>query len=135
MPPIDRSSAVPTGLRRWFVIHFIIDVIFAIPLLLAPGMTLALFGWQSIDPATTRLVGAALMGIGVESWLARNSGVETFKGMLNLKLIWSSSAVLAIALSLYEGAPPMAWSFLLIFGLFFGIWLYYRLLMKPLKQS
>ena len=67
---------VPKGLKFWFVVHFVLDVSFAIPLLLFPRETLQFFGWTQIDPLATRLVGAALMGIGVESFLGRNATVE-----------------------------------------------------------
>ncbi len=130
MPAAEQSRLVPRSLRNWFVFHFVLDISFAIPLILAPSFTLALFGWETIDPTTTRLVGAALMGIGIESWLARKRGAETFREMLNLKLIWSSFAVLGIVLSLVQGAPPMAWLFLIIFALFFIVWFYYRLRMR-----
>ena len=60
---------VPKNLRTWFVIHFIADYAFGLPMLIAPVWTMTLFGWIIIDPATTRLVGAALLGIGGESLL------------------------------------------------------------------
>ena len=59
---------VPSSLRVWFVIHFVLDFIFAAPLLVAPKFMLTLFGWSTIDPLASRLVGAALMGIGGESF-------------------------------------------------------------------
>ncbi len=58
---------VSKNLRTWFVIHFVADYLFALPLLIAPTWLLNLFGWQSIDPFTARLVGAALIGIFI--WL------------------------------------------------------------------
>ena len=67
-----------------------------------PRITLGVFGWETIDPVTARLVGAALMGIGIESFLGRNAGIESFRGMLTLMLIWSFSAVFGIGLSLVE---------------------------------
>ena len=79
---------IPTSLRTWFVIHFVTDMLFAIPLLLAPVFTMTLFGWTTIDPATTRLVGAALLAIGIESYLGRNASAAVFEAMLNLKIIW-----------------------------------------------
>ena len=130
MPATEQTLLIPQSLRTWFIIHFYLDIIFGLPLLFLPTITLGLFGWETVDPATTRLVGAALMGIGVESFLARNKGIETFRGMLNLKLIWSSSAVLGIILSLIDDAPSMTWMFLIIFASFFGIWFYYRLKLK-----
>jgi len=117
---------IPKSLRIWFVIHFIADYLFGLPLLLAPVWTLTLFGWENVDPATTRLVGAALLGIGGESLLGRKAGRETFQAMLNLKIIWSLSAIFGISISILQGAPVLSWVFLVIFTLFSGIWIYYR---------
>ena len=114
------------GLRTWFVIHFIADFLFGLPLLLAPVWTMTLLGWTSVDPATTRLVGAALLGIGGESWLGRNANLETYKAMLNLKIIWSLSAIFAIAASILQGAPLMSWAILGIFVVFSARWITYR---------
>ena len=119
---------VSKGLRFWFVVHFVLDVSFAIPLLLFPIETLKFFGWTQIDPLSTRLVGAALMGIGVESFLGRNATVEAFRAMLNLKVIWSLSAVFGITLSMIQGGPPvLGWAVLAIFGSFCILWISYRL--------
>ena len=118
---------VPKGLRLWFVVHFIVDVIFAIPLFLSPKETLQFFGWTQIDPLATRLVGAALMGIGIESLLGRNASVDAFRAMLNLKIIWSLSAVFGITLSMIQGGPPpFGWAVLAIFGSFSILWISYR---------
>ncbi|HXH30881.1 MAG TPA: hypothetical protein VNJ01_08720 [Bacteriovoracaceae bacterium] len=102
------------------------DVIFAIPLLLFPVQILTYFGWEVIDPLTTRLVGAALIGIGVESFLGRNAGMESFQGMLRLKILWSLSANIGIAVSIAEGAPKIAWLFQIVFILFSILWIYYK---------
>jgi hypothetical protein len=107
-------------------VHFILDVLFGLPLLLAPELMLALFGWQEVDPILSRLVGAALMGIGVESLLGRDSGVEAYRAMLNLKVIWAGCAVLGIALGLANGGARFGWVVLVIFAVFLGIWVYYR---------
>ncbi len=119
---------VPDKLRTWFVVHFVVDMLFAIPLFLAPEWMLTLFGWQTVDPLTSRLVAAALFGIGIESFLGRKAGLEAFRGMLNLKLIWSFGAVLGIgvSLALAGGGPFMGWVVMAIFVVFFFLWLYYR---------
>jgi hypothetical protein len=124
---VNDDIPVPAGLRTWFVIHFAADMLFGIPLLLFPHLILPLFGWGTYDPLTSRLVGAALMGIGLESLLGRNASAETFRALLNLKLIWASSAVLAISLGLLDGAPAAGWLFLLTFAIFLTVWVYYRL--------
>ena len=118
---------VSRSLRLWFIIHFVADMAFGVPLLVAPGFTMALFGWQVVDPFTARLVGAALLGIGGVSLLVRDAGPETFRAMLDLKLIWSASAVIGMLITLWQGdAPPAGWLFVGIFVLFFAVWAYHR---------
>lgn len=72
------EKLVPGSLRVWFVIHFAVDMLFAIPLLFFPEFLLPLLGWKVVDPITSRLVGAALLGIGGESLLGRNASKEVF---------------------------------------------------------
>ncbi len=123
------TSEVPRSLRNWFVLHFALDVLLAIPLMLAPVATLRFFGWQVVDPIATRIVAAALFGIGIESYLGRNAGIEAYKGMLNLKIIWSSAAVIGFLVSLLQGAqgsPFWAWVALVVFLLFNLLWVYWR---------
>ncbi len=124
------NKEVPQSLRSWFVVHFVLDFVFAVPLLLVPGWFLPLFGWTQVDPFTSRLVGAALMGIGVESLLGRNASLETYRAMLNLKIIWAASAVVGISLGLAAGGPKVAWAILGIFTVFLGLWAYYRYLLR-----
>lgn len=127
------KNVVPQALKTWFVIHFLTDMLFAIPLMVAPIWTLGLFGWTSIDPFTARLVSAALFGIGIESFLARDAGLETYRSMLTLKIIWSLAAVAGISISLIQGAqgrPWFAWVILAIFVGFNFLWIYWRIRLK-----
>ena len=128
-----QTVKIPQALRTWFVIHFVVDLLFAIPLMLAPEKMLFLVGWQNVDPFTARLAAAALFGIGIESFLARNAKAESFRNLLNLKIIWSLSAVFGISLSLIEGAqgrPWFAWAILVIFVAFNFLWVHWQ---KQLK--
>ena len=119
---------VPKNLRTWFVIHFIVDYLFGIPLLIAPVWMLTLFGWQTVDPFTARLVGAALIGIGGASLLECNASAETFRAMLNLKLLWASAAIIGMTATMLTGSYPLiGWGMIAIFVAFFFVWLYYRL--------
>lgn len=117
-------------LRRWFVVHCVVDLLFAIPMMIAPVFTLQRFGWDAVDPTTTRLVAAALIGIGVESYLGRDSDGAHYLGMLRLKVLWSGAANLGIALSIAQGAPAMAWLFQAIFAGFFVLWTSYYLRLR-----
>ena len=76
-----------------------------------------------------RLVAAALLGIGIESFLGRNAGLEAYAGMLNLKIIWSFVAVVGLVISLIQeehGGPPAGWMIVLIFLGFNVLWIYWR---------
>ncbi|MDQ3264155.1 MAG: hypothetical protein M3Y59_10910 [Myxococcota bacterium] len=122
----ERLTEVPRSLRRWFVVHFLADVVVAVPLFISPQLLL-LLGWEHVDPISTRLVCAALFGIGIESWLGRNGPIESFRAMLNLKVLWSGTAVFGLLLSMIQGGPPFGWAVFGIFAAFNGLWVYYRL--------
>lgn len=121
---------VPDSLRTWFVVHFVADLAAALPLFVAPRAVLGALGWAAVDPIATRLVAAALLGIGIESLLGRRASAETFRAMLNLKLIWSGSAALGALWSQLDGGPPLGWAVVAIFGGFHTVWLYYRLRLR-----
>lgn len=122
---------VPPMLRTWFKIHCVVDLLFAVPMMIAPVTTMGLFGWAPIDPVMTRVVAAALIGIGVESLLGYGSTREHFRGMLRLKVLWSLAANVGIFASILQGAPPAAWLFQAIFVAFSALWITYSLRMRP----
>lgn len=122
--------SVPAALKKWFVIHFVIDLVFAIPLFFFPVRFLSILGWQTIDPFATRIVAAALFGIGIESYLGRNAGVQTFKNMLNLKIIWSGTTMIGISLSIFQHplpTPIVQWMLLATFIAFHILWVIWRI--------
>ena len=114
---------VPKSLRTWFLIHFIVDLIFGLPLLFFPEATLSLFGLKTLETVTPRLVGAALIGIGGTSYFTKK---KDYSIMLTLKVIWSLSAILGLLLALFYGAPKLVWLLVLIFAVFSGVWIYYK---------
>jgi len=123
-------SEVPDRLRFWFVVHFVVDMLIGVPLLFFPNLLFSLLNWTVTDPIMTRLVGAALVAIGVESLLGRNASAEVYRAMLNLKILWASGAILAIVLGMVAGGPSTAWIFVVIFFAFLSLWIYYRLLLR-----
>ncbi|MDC7224091.1 MAG: hypothetical protein PQJ60_10145 [Spirochaetales bacterium] len=123
------KKEVSRGLEISFVIHFIADTLFALPLMIAPEPFLTLLGWQMVDPIAARLVGAALLGIGIESLLGRKGSPDSFKAMLNLKIIWSFSAIIGFITDLLlrvHDNPPAVYLFLGIFTAFNILWIYWR---------
>ncbi len=126
---------VPRSLRSWFVVHFWADILFAVPLFFAPRLFLGLLGWPAVDPIATRLVAAALFGIGIQSLLGRAEDAATFRALLNLKIIWSSAATLGIVWSQLEGGPPLGWAFAAVFVAFNALWLRYRLALRESMEE
>jgi hypothetical protein len=127
---VGSEGMVPAALKSWFVLHCIIDVIVALPLFVAPREVLGLLSWQAVDPFAARLTSAALFGIGLESWLGRNAGRESFRGMLQLKIIWSGFATVGLAWSVIEGGlryPSIGWMLVGVFAAFHALWWYWRL--------
>ena len=126
---------IPAVLRRWFVVHAVIDLLVALPLLIAPETFLHSLGWTVVDPPSARLVGAALLAIGGQSWIGRNGSAAAYRAMLNLKLLWSGGAIAGLFVSLGDAQTPDAvWGFLALFIAFFGIWFYYRIRMKQIGR-
>ena len=118
---------VPIALSNWFAVHFAADVAVAVPLFLAPTWFLSLLGWDTVDPVASRLVAAALFGIGIESLLGRKSTREALRGMLNLKIIWSVAAIIGFVVALVQGIRPWGiYPLLVIFAAFNLLWISWR---------
>jgi hypothetical protein len=126
---------VPLSLRRWFVAHFVIDLVLGLPLLFTPHLLLGALGWTHVDPASARLVGAALLAIGGQSYLSRNDGPEGLRPLLNLNVIWSYAAIFALVAAVGQGAPPAAWALLSGFVALAGVWTHYRIRFKQLAAQ
>ena len=55
---------------------------------------------------------------------------ETYKALLDLKIIWSTAAMIAIIITMIEGGPNTGWLILLVFLIFNLVWVYYRVKIK-----
>jgi hypothetical protein len=117
---------IPVSLRRWFLAHTVVDLVVGLPLLILPAKFLGALHWPVVDVVTPRIVGAALLAIAIQSFTARNDGVEAYRTMLNFKLLWSWSAIAALVIAAADGAPDAVWAFLAIFIAFSGVWFHYR---------
>ena len=128
-------TTTPAALTKWFVVHFAADITFAVPLLLAPEIFLGALGWPAVDPFAARLVAAALFGIGIESLMSRNAAPGTFLTMLRLKIIWSTAAVVGMALTVVQYPSfriPISYVLITIFVAFNVLWGYWR---RRIKQE
>ncbi len=118
---------VPVQVRNWFKVHFVLDMIFAIPLFFAPGYFLGIFGFETVEVNLARLVAAALFAIGGMSLWMNKENYDSFVVMLRLKIIWSSVATLGLIWGALEGGPKVLWFFAAIFILFFCLWQWWYL--------
>ncbi len=140
-PTIRPLPKIPKSLRYWFMAHAVIDWLVALPLIVSPTALLSMLGWSTIDPFAARLVGAALIGIGGESWLGRHKNAVAYQSMLRLKVLWSGAAVAGLALTLgtlntsAELIPWGAWLILATFGLFFMVWTYFAAKLECFKPK
>lgn len=116
---------ISKSLRIWFILHFVVDYLFALPLFIAPSWFLPFFGITIVEPVTARLVAAALFAIGGISFISIRNPIDTYTPLLKLKIIWSISAIAGLLLSLWQGAPVLVWPIVLIFMLFCGVWIYF----------
>ncbi len=121
----------PVQVRNWFKVHFLIDMLFAVPLFFAPVSFLTFFGFESPEASTARLVAAALFAIGGMSLWMNKESFDSFMVMLRLKLLWSGAATLGLVWGALEGGPSSLWLFASIFAMFFVLWqLWYMKLQK-----
>ena len=113
---------VPKSLKNWFLIHFAVDLIAAVPLIFFTPWVVSTFSLEDMSFVALRLVGAALLGIGGTSFVAHNAGLESYKNLLVLKIIWSTSAIFGLTLSLMESYSLTILSVLIVFAVFSSIW-------------
>jgi hypothetical protein len=72
------TMAIPKSLQRWLIVHFVVDVIFAIPLIFFQIWILGLFELPASESVMARLVGAALIGIGSTSFFSYKRTKESY---------------------------------------------------------
>lgn len=116
------------GQAYWFLAHGIVDLVIAVPLLIAPEALLEWLGWSTIDVFTARVVAAALIGIGVESLIGYRTEFHAIKAMLNLKILWATAAIVGILWSTIAAPsiPWGTWPILGFFVVFLASWIVWR---------
>jgi hypothetical protein len=120
-------KSIPQQVQNWFKIHFLIDLLVAIPLFFAPVSFLSFFGFNpvAINPSLARVVAAAFFAIGGMSFWMNTENYSSYIVMLRLKIIWSSTATLGLLWAALEGGPTILWFFASIFAAFFVLWQYW----------
>ena len=91
-----------TRVRLLFIVTAVFETATGVLLLLVPAVVFAyLFGWREIVTETAlmgRVAGAAVLGLGVASWLARtDAGSRARLGVLTGLLVYNVMAVVLLA--------------------------------------
>ena len=101
-------------LNTLMVINAIVALVFGIALVLAPAQLLALYAMTmgAGGILVTQLFGAALIGFGVLTWLARNAGASDARNAILLALFVSDAVGFVTALrgQLAGVANALGWS-------------------------
>jgi hypothetical protein len=123
------KRGIPKSLRVWFLIHFAVDMSFAIPLMIFPRTMMNFFNFYGAT-ALARMVGAALFAIGGTSLFSYKKDKESFDTMLTLKILWSGAAIAGLLCSIFSGETIKLWFAVGIFFVFFVVWVYYKAKIK-----
>jgi uncharacterized membrane protein YfcA len=125
---------IAKGLRITFFIHFIVAGIFGLGLgfVFVPAMVAEFFGVEAAAPATDvyRVIGAAMLGWGLSSWLAAKAEKwESVRILVLAEILWTAAGAAVMLYSLlFNGFPPMGWITCGIFAAFAGAFaVFYRL--------
>jgi hypothetical protein len=118
---------ITKSLKVWFIIHFIVYTIFGILLIFDPKWPLNLFGIPIVSTLTPRLLGAAFFAIGSISIIVKNDGEDVYRAILTFKMLWSSSAMMAVLFYILEGGNTSSWFIFAALLMSNCIWTYYRI--------
>jgi hypothetical protein len=115
------------GLKRVFLVHTLVSFIFGVVLFVITGTWARVADWGPFDPAMTRVYGAALMAIGLSSWLGYHaSRWEEVRIIVLMEIAFTVLSAVGILYELlFADAGSSAWiSFLFYVG--FGlVWIFY----------
>lgn len=118
------------GLKTTFLIHFIVALLFGLGFLLIPAVLGNWYGLKVQDWTGYRLLGGALLGFAVSSWLCyKANSLESIRIVVVMEIVWPTLGALVMLYALlFTGYPALAWINAVIFAAFaiaFG-WFYFR---------
>ncbi len=115
------------SLRITFILHTIVSFVFGLALLIIPGRFLNLFGWAPIDPLISRMLGAALLGLGWGSY--RGWRANTWDEVEFLLQVEAAFTVLAsvgmLRHLLIASWPWYVWMVFAFYAIFAVSWVYH----------
>jgi hypothetical protein len=102
-------NKISSGLRTLFLVHFIVGLVFGLPLLLIPGIYMGWFGMSVPDVEPYRMVGAAILAFTASSWYSYKAAEwDRVKIVVQAEIVWTVLATLALLYGLLLAGQPAA---------------------------
>jgi uncharacterized protein YjeT (DUF2065 family) len=114
-------------LKTTFLIHAPVSLIFGIVFYFVPGIWADLVNWTPYDENITRLLGAAVLAIGVMSWLAYKAETwEQVRIPVQFEIVFTvSGALVGLYSFFFTGAPLFIWVPIIVMVVFGVLWIYF----------
>ena len=99
------------GLKYTFLFHCIVAIVFGLTYLLIPNKFATIVQWPLSETFPYRLLGAALIGFGVSSWLAfKNQLWESVKIVVIMEIVWCGLGTVVMLWGMFtQGLPTIGW--------------------------
>jgi hypothetical protein len=122
------EKQISNGLKYTFIFHFIVAIVFGLTYLLIPYQWATIVQWPLRETFPYRLLGAALLGFGVSSWLAfKNPLWESVKIVVVMEIVWCGlGTVVMLWAMVIKGFPAIGWLntvLMVFFAITFGFFL------------
>jgi hypothetical protein len=105
------EKKISNGLKYTFIFHFIVAIVFGLTYLLIPYQWATIVQWPLRETFPYRLLGAALLGFGVSSWLAfKNQLWESVKIVVIMEIVWCGLGTVVMLWGMViKGLPAIGW--------------------------
>ena len=105
------EKQISKGLKCTFIFHFIVAIVFGLTYLLIPDKWANIVHWPLRETFPYRLLGAALIGFGVSSWLAfKNQLWESVKIVVIMEIVWCGLGTVVMLWGMFtQGLPAIGW--------------------------
>ncbi len=115
------------SLKRWFVIHAVVSLLFGLGLYFYPARLGGLVGWTDVDVMMSRMYGASLLALSAGSALAYSAHTwDEVRVKVALEAVFCSlSAAIGLYGVLFEDAPRFVWLYVGLMDVFAVVWAYY----------
>ena len=115
------------GLKTTFLVHAIVTLAFGVVLYLIPDTWATFVNWTPFDAVVTRIYAAALLAIGVSSWLGyRASRWDEVRIVVQMEVVLTVlGGLISLYSALFAGAPQFIWAPVVIFVGFAVAWIYF----------